>query len=75
VSEPSQASREKTLRKSDNSLQNGSGIGKALKPQTITFNEAILLQVNCDSQEEVDYYWNGLSAGGDPRFQEERVCA
>jgi predicted 3-demethylubiquinone-9 3-methyltransferase (glyoxalase superfamily) len=35
-----------------------------------TFNEAISLQVNCDSQDEVDYYWNGLSAGGDPRFQQ-----
>jgi len=35
------------------------------------FNEAISLQVMCDSQEEVDYYWEKLSAGGDPRAQ---VC-
>jgi predicted 3-demethylubiquinone-9 3-methyltransferase (glyoxalase superfamily) len=25
--------------------------------------------VNCDSQDEVDYYWNKLSAGGDPAAQ------
>ena len=29
------------------------------------FNEAISLQVNCETQEEVDYYWEKLSAGGD----------
>ncbi len=28
------------------------------------FNEAISLMVRCDSQEEVDYYWTSLSAGG-----------
>ena len=26
------------------------------------FNEAISLMVNCDTQEEIDYYWNKLSA-------------
>ncbi len=26
------------------------------------FNEAVSLYVNCDSQKEVDYYWNALSA-------------
>ncbi|HEX2385131.1 MAG TPA: VOC family protein, partial [Candidatus Binatia bacterium] len=31
------------------------------------FNEAISFQVHCDSQEEVDYYWEKLSAGGDPK--------
>lgn len=35
------------------------------------FNEAISLQVNCDSQEEVDYYWSKLSAGGD---EDARQC-
>ena len=35
------------------------------------FNEAISLQVNCSTQEEIDYYWDRLSAGGDPRAQ---VC-
>jgi predicted 3-demethylubiquinone-9 3-methyltransferase (glyoxalase superfamily) len=34
------------------------------------FNEAISLQVDCDSQEEVDYYWNALSEGGDPKAQQ-----
>lgn len=34
------------------------------------FNEAISLQVNCDTQEEVDYYWEKLSEGGDERAQQ-----
>ena len=34
------------------------------------FNEAVSFQVNCDSQEEVDYYWDKLSAGGDSRAQQ-----
>ena len=29
-----------------------------------TFNEAVSLQVNCETQEEVDYYWDKLSTGG-----------
>jgi predicted 3-demethylubiquinone-9 3-methyltransferase (glyoxalase superfamily) len=29
-----------------------------------TFNEAISFQVHCDDQDEVDYYWSKLSAGG-----------
>lgn len=29
------------------------------------FNEAISFQVPCDTQEEVDYYWDKLSEGGD----------
>ena len=29
-----------------------------------TFNEAISLQVWCEDQAEVDYYWNALSEGG-----------
>lgn len=35
------------------------------------FNEAISFQVNCATQEEVDYYWDKLSAGGEPKAQ---VC-
>ncbi len=27
-----------------------------------SFNEAILFMVNCDTQEEIDYYWEKLSA-------------
>jgi predicted 3-demethylubiquinone-9 3-methyltransferase (glyoxalase superfamily) len=28
------------------------------------FTEAVSMYVNCDSQEEVDYYWDKLSEGG-----------
>lgn len=34
------------------------------------FNEAISFQVNCETQEEVDYYWEKLSAGGDEKAQQ-----
>jgi predicted 3-demethylubiquinone-9 3-methyltransferase (glyoxalase superfamily) len=30
-----------------------------------TFNESISLQVNCESQEEVDAFWSELSEGGE----------
>ncbi|HEY7163540.1 MAG TPA: VOC family protein [Candidatus Binatia bacterium] len=30
------------------------------------FNEAISFQVSCESQDEVDYYWEKLSEGGEP---------
>lgn len=33
------------------------------------FNEALSLQVNCDNQQEVDYYWGRLTEGGDPKAQ------
>lgn len=29
------------------------------------FNEAVSFQVNCETQEEVDEFWDGLSAGGE----------
>jgi predicted 3-demethylubiquinone-9 3-methyltransferase (glyoxalase superfamily) len=35
-----------------------------------TFNEAISLQVMCETQEEIDRYWTKLSAGGDPKAQQ-----
>ena len=34
------------------------------------FNEAISFQVMCETQEEVDYYWEKLSAGGDVKAQQ-----
>jgi predicted 3-demethylubiquinone-9 3-methyltransferase (glyoxalase superfamily) len=34
------------------------------------FNEAVSLQVACETQEEVDYYWEKLSAGGDEAAQQ-----
>ena len=34
------------------------------------FNEAISLTVNCATQIEIDYYWDKLSAEGDPKAQQ-----
>ena len=34
------------------------------------FNEAVSFQVNCETQEEVDYYWEQLSQGGDEKAQQ-----
>ena len=33
------------------------------------FNEAISFVISCDTQEEIDHYWNGLTEGG-----EESMC-
>ena len=35
-----------------------------------TFNEAVSLQVMCDSQAEVDHYWERLGAGGAKEAQQ-----
>jgi predicted 3-demethylubiquinone-9 3-methyltransferase (glyoxalase superfamily) len=34
------------------------------------FNEAISFQVSCETQQEVDYYWEKLSQGGDESAQQ-----
>jgi predicted 3-demethylubiquinone-9 3-methyltransferase (glyoxalase superfamily) len=34
------------------------------------FNEAISFQIMCETQEEIDHYWNKLSQGGDPEAQQ-----
>lgn len=34
------------------------------------FNEAISFQVNCETQKEIDHYWEKLSAGGDPKARQ-----
>jgi predicted 3-demethylubiquinone-9 3-methyltransferase (glyoxalase superfamily) len=34
------------------------------------FSEAISFIVNCDTQKEVDYYWDKLKEGGDPKAQQ-----
>ena len=34
------------------------------------FSEAVSFVVTCNSQDEIDYYWNKLSAGGDPKAQQ-----
>ena len=35
-----------------------------------TFNEAVSFQVLCEDQQEIDYYWDKLRAGGDERAQQ-----
>ena len=35
-----------------------------------TFNEAISFQVGCQTQEQVDYFWDRLSRGGDEKAQQ-----
>jgi predicted 3-demethylubiquinone-9 3-methyltransferase (glyoxalase superfamily) len=34
------------------------------------FNEAVSFQVHCETQKEVDYYWERLSEGGDEKAQQ-----
>jgi predicted 3-demethylubiquinone-9 3-methyltransferase (glyoxalase superfamily) len=34
------------------------------------FSEAISLQIMCETQKEVDYYWENLSEGGDEEAQQ-----
>jgi len=38
-------------------------------PHAFTFNEGISFVVTCDSQDEIDYFWNKLTEGG-----EESMC-
>lgn len=33
-------------------------------------SEAVSFVVNCESQQEIDHYWNHLTAGGDPAAQQ-----
>ncbi len=34
------------------------------------FTEAVSFEISCESQEEVDYYWEKLGEGGDPAAQQ-----
>ncbi len=34
------------------------------------FTEAVSFQVLCENQKEIDYYWEKLTAGGDPKAQQ-----
>jgi predicted 3-demethylubiquinone-9 3-methyltransferase (glyoxalase superfamily) len=34
------------------------------------FNEAVSFQIYCKTQEDIDYYWEKLSQGGDPKAQQ-----
>lgn len=49
---------------------NGQGFVAINGGPQFTFSEAISLEVRCQTQAEVDYYWEKLSAGGDPRAQQ-----
>lgn len=31
----------------------------------LKFNEAISMMINCETQEEIDYYWSKLTHGGE----------
>ena len=35
-----------------------------------TFNEAVSFQIMCETQEEIDFYWEKLTAGGEPKAQQ-----
>ena len=49
---------------------NGQGFTALNGGPIFKFNEAISLQVNCETKEEVDHYWRKLSEGGDPSAQQ-----
>jgi predicted 3-demethylubiquinone-9 3-methyltransferase (glyoxalase superfamily) len=34
------------------------------------FNESVSFVIHCDTQQEVDQYWDKLTAGGDPKTQQ-----
>lgn len=38
------------------------------------FTEAVSIMINCDNQQEVDYYWEKLTDGGDPDAQQCGWC-
>ena len=42
----------------------------ALNGPDVKFNESVSFIVNCDTQKEIDYYWDKLGAGGDPNAQQ-----
>jgi len=39
-------------------------------PPLFKFTEAISFLIGCDTQAEIDYYWEKLTAGGDPKAQQ-----
>jgi predicted 3-demethylubiquinone-9 3-methyltransferase (glyoxalase superfamily) len=39
------------------------------------FNEAVSLQIYVDDQKDLDYFWDKLTAGGDPDEKSERAMA
>jgi predicted 3-demethylubiquinone-9 3-methyltransferase (glyoxalase superfamily) len=49
---------------------NGQGFMALNGGPMFRFNEAISFQVHCESQDEIDYYWEKLSEGGDEAAQQ-----
>jgi predicted 3-demethylubiquinone-9 3-methyltransferase (glyoxalase superfamily) len=49
---------------------NGQGFVALNGGPAFTFNEAVSLVVHCATQDELDHYWEALSAGGDPDAQQ-----
>ena len=43
------------------------------RKHNFTSNEAISFMVHCQTQEEIDYYWERLSEGGDPDRKSTRL--
>jgi predicted 3-demethylubiquinone-9 3-methyltransferase (glyoxalase superfamily) len=39
-------------------------------PQKFKFSESVSFVINCQTQEEIDHYWDKLSEGGDPEAQQ-----
>ena len=54
----------------DAGLSNGQAFTALNCGPVFKFNEVISFQVSCKSQEEVDYYWEKLSEGGDEKAQQ-----
>ena len=46
------------------------GLHRPQRRAAFKFNEAISLQVNCDTQQEIDHYWSRSSTGGAPQAQQ-----
>lgn len=38
--------------------------------ENFKFNESVSFLVNCKDQKEIDYYWDKLTEGGDPKAQQ-----
>jgi predicted 3-demethylubiquinone-9 3-methyltransferase (glyoxalase superfamily) len=49
---------------------NGQSITALNGGPLFNFNEAVSFQIECANQEEVDYFWERLSDGGDPEAQQ-----
>ena len=39
-------------------------------PMPVNFNPALSMVIRCETQDELDYYWNELSKGGDEKAQQ-----